>query len=144
MLLPSVGNGKLSWGQTSQHFRFCLESKDSVSSGLKSRRTICFVSVHSSKASVHGCISAHGIMGNMHICKGTINAERYISVLEQHSHIPIFSMYPIEVEERKGERWKKGRGSSRKTEKQRGQRGLHHVQSSSVYIYCDISKWSLM
>lgn len=32
---------------------------------------------------VWGCISANG-MGNLHICKGTINAERYIEVLEQH------------------------------------------------------------
>uniref|UniRef100_A0AAR2M5U8 Tc1-like transposase DDE domain-containing protein n=1 Tax=Pygocentrus nattereri TaxID=42514 RepID=A0AAR2M5U8_PYGNA len=32
---------------------------------------------------VWGCVSAHG-MGNLHICEGTINAERYIQVLEQH------------------------------------------------------------
>ena len=32
---------------------------------------------------VWGCISAQG-MGNLHICEGTINAERYIQVLEQH------------------------------------------------------------
>ena len=29
------------------------------------------------------CVSAHG-MGNLHICEGTINAERYIQVVEQH------------------------------------------------------------
>ncbi|KAL6458326.1 hypothetical protein MHYP_G00335560 [Metynnis hypsauchen] len=32
---------------------------------------------------VWGCVSAHG-MGNLHICEGTINAERYIQVLKQH------------------------------------------------------------
>ena len=32
---------------------------------------------------VWGCITAQG-MGNLHICEGTINAERYIQVLEQH------------------------------------------------------------
>uniref|UniRef100_A0A3B4CCP3 Tc1-like transposase DDE domain-containing protein n=1 Tax=Pygocentrus nattereri TaxID=42514 RepID=A0A3B4CCP3_PYGNA len=32
---------------------------------------------------VWGCVSAHS-MGNLHICEGTINAERYIKVLEQH------------------------------------------------------------
>ncbi|KAL7868504.1 hypothetical protein SRHO_G00098880, partial [Serrasalmus rhombeus] len=30
-----------------------------------------------------GCVSAHGV-DNLHICEGTINAERYIQVLEQH------------------------------------------------------------
>ena len=33
---------------------------------------------------MRGCVSAHGIMGNLHICEGTINAARYIQVLEQH------------------------------------------------------------
>ena len=32
---------------------------------------------------VWGCVSAHG-MGNLHICEGTINAERYIQVVEQY------------------------------------------------------------
>ena len=32
---------------------------------------------------VRGCISAYG-MGSLHIWKGTINAERYLEVLEQH------------------------------------------------------------
>lgn len=30
---------------------------------------------------VEGCVNAHG-MGNMHMCKGTINAERYIRTLK--------------------------------------------------------------
>lgn len=29
------------------------------------------------------CVSAHD-MGNLQICDGTVNAERYIQVLEQH------------------------------------------------------------
>ncbi len=32
---------------------------------------------------VWGCISAYG-MGSLHVLKGTMNAERYIMVLEQH------------------------------------------------------------
>ena len=32
---------------------------------------------------VWGCISAHG-MGDLHICEGTINAEQYMQVSEQH------------------------------------------------------------
>ncbi len=33
--------------------------------------------------SVWGCISADG-MGSLHVLEGTMNAERYIKVLEQH------------------------------------------------------------
>ena len=33
---------------------------------------------------VQGCVSAHGTTGNLHIYIGTINAERYIQVLDQH------------------------------------------------------------
>ncbi len=32
---------------------------------------------------VWGCISAYG-MGSLHVLEGTLNAERYIKVLEQH------------------------------------------------------------
>ncbi len=32
---------------------------------------------------VWGCISAYG-MGSLHVLEGTMNAERYIKVLEQH------------------------------------------------------------
>ncbi len=44
------------------------------------------LSAFSSKASISdgmGCISAYG-MGSLHVLEGTINAERYIKVLEQH------------------------------------------------------------
>ncbi len=43
-------------------------------------------SAFSSKASISdgmGCISAYG-MGSLHVLEGTMNAERYIKVLEQH------------------------------------------------------------
>ncbi len=44
------------------------------------------LSVFSSKASISdgmGCISAYS-MGSLHVLEGTMNAERYIKVLEQH------------------------------------------------------------
>ncbi len=43
-------------------------------------------SAFSSKASISdgmGCISAYG-MGSLHVLEGTMNAERYMKVLEQH------------------------------------------------------------
>ena len=60
---------------------------------------------------VWGCVSAHGIMGNMHICEGTINAERHIhvyihnilSLLMQEivscikSSVSLFVYRPVEV-----------------------------------------------
>ncbi len=44
------------------------------------------LSVFSQKSSIFdawGCISAYG-MGSLHVLEGTMNAERYINVLEQH------------------------------------------------------------
>ncbi len=45
------------------------------------------LSAFSSKASISdgmgGCISAYG-MGSLNVLEGTMNAERYIKVLEQH------------------------------------------------------------
>ncbi len=44
------------------------------------------LSAFSSKASISdvwGCISVYG-MGSLHVLEGTMNAERYIKVLEQH------------------------------------------------------------
>ncbi len=43
---------------------------------------------------VWGCMSACG-MGSLHIWKGTINAERYIQVLEQHMLPPIENIWRI-------------------------------------------------
>ncbi len=44
------------------------------------------LSVFSSKASISGgmgCISVYD-MGSLHVLEGTMNAERYIKVFEQH------------------------------------------------------------
>ncbi len=63
-----------------------LRATDAVSSGLKRRETSSMLSVFRSKASISdvwGCISAYG-MGSLHVLEGTMNAERYIKVLEQH------------------------------------------------------------
>ena len=48
-----------------------------MSSGTLQKTIVIIVSVMA-----WGHVSAHGIMGNF--CEGTINAERYIQVLEQH------------------------------------------------------------
>ncbi len=50
------------------------------------------LSAFSSRASISdvwGCISAYG-MGSLHVLEGTMNAERYIKVLEQH-------MLPLQI-----------------------------------------------
>ncbi len=39
--------------------------------------------VHRDTLMVWGCISAYG-MGSLHVLEGTMNAEKYIKVLEQH------------------------------------------------------------
>ncbi len=74
------------YGQTSPILTFLLEITDTVSSGQKRRETFQHVIAYSSKASisdVRGCIWAYG-MGSLHVLEGTMNAERYIKVLEQH------------------------------------------------------------
>ncbi len=75
------------YGQTSPNLTFLLEITDSVSSGLKRRETFQRV-IRLQFKSQHlwwygGCISAYG-MGSLHVLEGTMNAERYIKVLEQH------------------------------------------------------------
>ncbi len=60
---------------------------DDVSSGLKRRETFQRVISVQFKSQhlwwYKGCISAYG-MGSLHVLEGTMNAERYIKVLEQH------------------------------------------------------------
>ncbi len=77
---------KVFYGQTSPNLTFLLEITDTVSSGLK-RRTLPVCHQHSvqkpASLMVWGCISAYG-MGSLHVLEGTMNAERYIKVLEQH------------------------------------------------------------
>ncbi len=62
------------------------ESKFYIIWKLRGRRPSSVLSAFSSKASISdgmGCISAYG-MGSLHVLEGTMNAERYIKVLEQH------------------------------------------------------------
>ncbi len=73
-------------GQTSPNLTFSLEITDAVSSGLKRRETfqrVISVQFKSSISDGMGCISVYG-MGSLHVLEGTMNAERYIKVLEQH------------------------------------------------------------
>ena len=54
--------------------------------GQRGNRPSRLLSAQSSKANIcdgMGVVSARG-MGNLHICEGDVNAERYIQVLEQH------------------------------------------------------------
>ena len=60
-----------------------LEITDAVSSGLKRRETTDWTVQKPASLMVWGCISAYG-MGSLHVLEGTMNAERYIKVLEQH------------------------------------------------------------
>ncbi len=54
-----------------------------MSSGLKRRETFQHSVQKPASLMVWGCISAYG-MGSLHVLEGTMNAERYIKVLEQH------------------------------------------------------------
>ncbi len=63
--LGPVGQGSFGNGQTSPNVIFLLEITDAVSSGLKRRETFQRVI-------------------SIHVLEGTMNAERYIKVLEQH------------------------------------------------------------
>ncbi len=60
---------------------------DAVSSELNRRETFqCVIRVQFQKPAslmIWGCISAYGV-GSLHVLEGTMNAERYIKVLEQH------------------------------------------------------------
>ncbi len=63
---------------------FLLEIMDAVFSGLKRREAFLHViSVQFKSQHLWGCIHAYG-MGSLHVLEGTMNAERYIKVLEQH------------------------------------------------------------
>jgi len=73
------------------NFELFLEIMGAVSSRLKKRRTIWIVinvkyrlsTVKPASLMVWGCISDNGT-GKLHIWRGTINAERYVEVLEHH------------------------------------------------------------
>ncbi len=63
------------FGKLGRHVIRTKEDKDKLLSALSSEACI--------SDGIWGCMSACG-MGSLHIWKGTINAERYIQVLEQH------------------------------------------------------------
>ncbi len=79
--------GKVFYGQTSPNSIFLLEIADAVSYVAKEEgdHSACYQRSVQKPASmmVWGCISAYG-MGRLHVLEGTMNAERYIKVLEQH------------------------------------------------------------
>ncbi len=70
-------------GQMNQYFRYFLGGMDAVCSGPKKKRIIQTVTSNKSKSQglfmVWGCVSALG-KGNLHVCDGTINAEKYIEI----------------------------------------------------------------
>ncbi len=70
------------------YFRYFLGGMDAVCSGPKKKRIIQTVTSNKSKSHVMvwGCVSALG-KGNLHFCDGTINAEKYIEILE-HNMLP--------------------------------------------------------
>ena len=73
-------------GQTKQYFRSFLEEMDSVLRTKEEKNhPDCYQQKVQKPASVMvwGCDRALG-KGNLHFCDGTINAEKYIEILEQH------------------------------------------------------------
>ncbi len=72
------------YGQTSPNLTFLLEITDAMSSWLKKRETFQrVISIQFKSQHLLGYGSAYG-MGSLHVLEGTMNAERYIKVLEQH------------------------------------------------------------
>ncbi len=72
------------YGQTSANLTFLLEITDAVSSGLKSRDTFQrVISIQFKSQHLWWYGGAYG-MSSLHDLEGTMNAERYIKVLEQH------------------------------------------------------------
>ncbi len=86
-VLWAKANLKVFYGQTSPNLTFLLEITDAVSSGLKRRGDLPARYQHSvqkpASLMVWGCISECG-MGSLNVLEGTMNAERYTKVLEQH------------------------------------------------------------
>ncbi len=69
------------YGQTSPNLTFLLEITDEEEGDLPA----CYQRSVQKPASlmIWGCISAYN-MGSLHVLDGTMNAERYIKILEQH------------------------------------------------------------
>ncbi len=83
-------SGNVYCGQMNQYFRYFLGGMDAVCSGPKKKRIIQTVYQQQvqkpGSVMVWGCVSALG-KGNLHFCDGTINAEKYIEILE-HNMLP--------------------------------------------------------
>ncbi len=89
-----VGQGSFTIDSKWKSVQWSDESKFDILVGNHRRRVLwtkegrssSVLSVFSSKAAslmLWGCISAYG-MGSLHVLESTMNAERYIKVLEQH------------------------------------------------------------
>ncbi len=74
------------YGQTSPNLTFLLEITDPVSSWLKRRETFLHVISVQFKSSISDGMGVHKCIryGCLHVLEGTMNAERYIKVSEQH------------------------------------------------------------
>ncbi len=83
-------SGNVYCGQMNQYFRYFLGGMDAVCSGPKKEKDHpdCYQQQVQKPGSVMvwGCVSALG-KGNLHFCDGTINAEKYIEILE-HNMLP--------------------------------------------------------
>ncbi len=75
-------SGKVYCGQMNQYFRYFLGGMDAVCKEEKDHPD-CYQQQVQKPGSVMvwGCVSALG-KGNLHFCDGTINAEKYIEILE--------------------------------------------------------------
>ncbi len=75
------------YGQTSQNLTLLLEIRGCHVLRAKEERDLPSYHQHSvqnpASLMVWGCISVYG-RGSLHVLEGTMNAERYIKVLEQH------------------------------------------------------------
>ncbi len=82
-------SGNVYCGQMNQYFRYFLGGMDAVCSRPQKKRIIQTYQQQVQKPGsvmVWGCVSALG-KGNLHFCDGTINAEKYIEILE-HNMLP--------------------------------------------------------
>ncbi len=98
-------SGNVYCGQMNQYFRYFLGGMDAVCSGPKkkegSSRLLPATSQKPGSVMVWGCVSALGKV-NLHFCDGTINAEKYIEILE-HNMLPsrrhLFQGRPLHIQQ---------------------------------------------
>ncbi len=79
-------------GQMNQYFRYFLGGMDTVCAPDQEEKDHpdCYQQQVQKPGSVMvwGCVSALG-KGNLHFCDGTINAEKYIEILEHNMHYKV-------------------------------------------------------